>query len=150
MKKVLVKYYSDRLKDTKKKLSQKKVGERKKLACLKKQFPVNLIIPSKTKKEVENRRISFKGSSVDMSLAGIDVMLARKYSEQLDLQMKVHLEIVLPSPWGVIRAKGQVSEIKPGHVRKKPTLLRIEFVSMEEKQTKKLKEFLYGDTNELH
>ena len=102
------------------------------------------------KKEVENRRIFFKGSSLDMSLAGIDVMLATKYSEQLDPQMKVNLEIVLPSPWGLIRAEGQVNQMKPAHVRRKPTLVSIEFVSMEEKETKKLKEFLYGDTNEVH
>jgi CRP-like cAMP-binding protein len=149
VKKVLVKYYSDRLKDTEKKLSRKGVGERGKLAHLKKQFPVNLMVASQAKKEVEKRRISIKGSSVDISLAGIDVMLARKYSEQFDPETKVDLEIVLPSPWGLIRAEGQVSQIKPGHIRGKPTLLRIEFVSMEEKETKKLKEFLYGDTNEV-
>jgi CRP-like cAMP-binding protein len=150
VKKVLVKYYSDRLKDTKKKLSQKEVLERGKLARLKKRFPVNLMVTSQAKKEVENRRIFFKGSSLDMSLAGIDVMLATKYSEQLDPQMKVNLEIVLPSPWGLIRAEGQVNQMKPAHVRRKPTLVSIEFVSMEEKETKKLKEFLYGDTNEVH
>lgn len=142
VKKVLVKYYSDRLKDTEKKLSRKEVLERGKVAHLKKQLPVNLMVKSQAKKEVEKRRISNKGSSADMSLAGIDVMLARKYSEQLNPEMRVNLEIVLPSPWGLIRAEGQVSQIKPGHVRRKPTLLRIEFVSMKEKETKKLKEFL--------
>ena len=141
----MVKYYGDRLEDTKKKLSKMGLAEGEKLACRKKQIPVN-IVTSQAKIEVGNRRISFKGSSVDMSLTGIDVTLAMKYSKELDPRTKVDLEIVLPSPWGLIRAEGQVSQMKPAQVRRKPTLLGIEFVSMEEKETKKLKEFLYGES----
>jgi CRP-like cAMP-binding protein len=91
--KVLVKYYSDRLKDTKKKLSRERVGGRGKFACPKKPFPVNLMVTSQAKKEFKNRRFSFKGSSVDMSLAGIDLVLASKYLKRLRPHTKVNLEI---------------------------------------------------------
>ena len=143
-----MKYHNDRLKDTEKKLSEKGLGERKQLARLKDRLPVNLVLKSKAKIEGKTRHGSCKGFSVDMSMSGIDVVLTKKDSDQFQPQALVHLEILLPSPWGLLRAEGIVRNVKQAQVRKKPTLLSIEFANMEDKDTKKLKEFFYGDTHE--
>ncbi|MGB7032566.1 MAG: PilZ domain-containing protein, partial [Syntrophobacteria bacterium] len=144
----LMKYHNDRLGDTEKKLSEKGLGERKQLARLKDRFPVTLVLKSQAKIEGKARRGSCKGFSVDMSMSGIDVAVAKKDSDQFQPQAEVHLEIVLPSPWGLLRAEGHVRHVKPAQVRKKPTLLSIEFATMAAKDTHKLKEFFYGDTHE--
>ena len=148
VKKTLMKYHNDRLGDTEKKLSEKGLGERKQLARLKDRLPVNLVLKSQAKIEGKTRHGSCKGFSVDMSMSGIDVVLAEKDSDQFKPQAQVHLEILLPSPWGLLRAEGIVRNVKPAQVKKKPTLLSIEFANIEAKDTKKLKEFFYGDTHE--
>ena len=144
-----MKYHNDRLGDTEKKLSEKGLGERKQLARLKDRLPVTLVLTSQAKIEGKTRRGSCKGFSVDVSMSGIDVAVAKKDSDQFQPQAEVHLEIVLPSPWGLLRAKGHVRHVKPAQVRKKPTLLSIEFATMAAKDTQKLKEFFYGDTHEV-
>jgi c-di-GMP-binding flagellar brake protein YcgR len=83
-----------------------------------------------------------------MSMSGIDVVLAKKDSDQFKPQALVDLEILLPSPWGLLRAEGIVRNVKQPQVRKKPALLSIEFANIAAKDTKKLKEFFYGDTHE--
>jgi CRP-like cAMP-binding protein len=148
VKKVLMKYHQDRLGDTEKKLTEKGLRERKQLARLKDRLPVNLVLNPQTKIEGKTRRGSYKGFSLDMSMSGIDVVLAKKDSNQFQPQTQVYLEIVLPSPWGLLRAEGHVREIKPARVKKGLTLLSIEFVNMTAKDSQKLKEFFYGDTHE--
>ena len=148
VKKVLMKYHQDRLGDTEKKLSEKGLGERKQLARLKDRLPVNLVLNPQAKIEGKTRRGSYKGFSVDMSMSGIDVVLAKKDSDQFQPQAQVHLEIVLPSPWGLLRAEGHVRQIKAARVKERLTLLSIEFANMAAKDTQKLKEFFYGDTHE--
>jgi c-di-GMP-binding flagellar brake protein YcgR len=98
--------------------------------------------------EGKTRRGSCKGFSVDMSISGIDVVLTKRDSDQFQPQAQVHLEIVLPSPWGLLRAEGHVREIKSARVKERLTLLSIEFANMTAKDTQKLKEFFYGDTHE--
>ena len=148
VKKVLMKYHNDRLRDTEKKLSEKGLGERKQLARLKDRFPVTLVLKSQAKIEGKAGRGYCKGFSVDVSMSGIDAAIAKKDSDQFQPQAEVHLEIVLPSPWGLLRAEGHVRHVKPAQVKKKPTLLSIEFATMAAKDTHKLKEFFYGDTHE--
>ena len=143
-----MKYHNDRLKDTEKKLSEKGLGERKQLARLKDRLPVTLVLKSQAKIEGKTRHGSCKGFSVDVSMSGIDVALAKKDSDQFQPQAKVHIEIMLPSPWGLLRAEGHVRHVKPAQLKKKPTLLSIEFATMAAKDTHKLKEFFYGDTHE--
>ncbi|MGB6380160.1 MAG: cyclic nucleotide-binding domain-containing protein, partial [Syntrophobacteria bacterium] len=86
VKKVLMKYHNDRLGDTEKKLSEKGLGERKQLARLKDRLPVNLVLKSQAKIEGKARRGSCKGFSVDMSMSGIDVAVAKKDSDQFQPQ----------------------------------------------------------------
>ena len=148
VKKVLMKYHNDRLGDTEKKLSEKGLKERKQLARLKDRLPVNLMFKSQAKTEGKTRHGSCKGFSVDMSMSGIDVVLAKKDSDQFKPQALVDLEILLPSPWGLLRAEGIVRNVKQAQVRKKPTLLNIELTNIAASDTKKLKEFFYGDTHE--
>ena len=117
VKKVLMRYHQDRLGDTEKKLSEKGLRERKQLARLKDRLPVTLVPNSQAKIEGTTRRGSYKGFSVDMSMSGIDVVLAKKNSDQFQPQAQVHLEIVLPSPWGLLRAEGHVRQVQPARVR---------------------------------
>ena len=148
VKKILIKYHNDRLGDIEKKLSEKGLRERKQFARLKDRLPVSLVLKSQPKIEGKIKRGFSKGFSVDVSMLGIDVVTAEKDSDQFQPQAEVYLEIVLPSPWGLLRVEGQVREVKPSQMRKNPTLLNIEFTTMAAKDAQKLKEFFYGDTHE--
>ena len=148
VKKVLMKYHQDRLGDTERKLSDKSSRERKKPTRPQDRLPVNLVLSPQAKMEGKTGHGTFKGFSVDMSISRVDVVLAKEESCEFKAEEQVHLEILLPSPWGLLRAEGIIRNIEQPQMRKKPTLLSIEFANIEAKDIKKLKEFCYGDTHE--
>jgi hypothetical protein len=145
-KKVLVDCYHQRSAANKKKLDEIGFKERRKEPRTKDILPVNLAIIAATKPQADTGQTSWEVVSSDISGAGIKVAVPEVDPARFRVGDQVMLQIHLPKPWGSTRAIGQVRQVSPSTVTQKALLLGIKFVNMTLTDARKLREYVYGDT----
>jgi CRP-like cAMP-binding protein len=144
VKKVLVEFYQQRLGSTEQKYAEVGADERKSDSRRKDRVEVKLVVLPQTAPGGALKASSWIGVSVDLTMSGIVVGVSGATPEPFQLHSEVRLEIELPQPWGEIRTLGIIRRVKPARMDQKLTMLGIDYVSIAESDTKKLKEFLSG------
>jgi pSer/pThr/pTyr-binding forkhead associated (FHA) protein len=145
-KKVLVDCYHQRLAATKKKLDEIGFKERRREPRTKDILPVNLAMIAATKPQADGGQTSWEVVSSDISGSGIKVALPEVDPARFRVGDQLMLQIHLPEPWGSTRAIGQVRQVSPAAGTRKTLLLGIKFVNMTLTDARKLREYVYGDT----
>jgi len=146
VKDVLLEYYVDRLKKIKKKLSEIGMEERRRDPRVNEQLPVLIVMMPKTTQTDKVKSRSWKAESVDISKGGILVKVPEAEPEKFQLNDQVLLEIDFEADLGKIRTAGTVRRAILYETEKKTTLLGIKFLGMKDSDSKKLSNFLYGET----
>ena len=145
-KKVLVDCYHQRLEANNKKLAEIGFKERRREPRTKDTLPVSLGIISAFKPQAGRDPTSWEVVSLDISGSGIKVALPEADPARFQVGDQVMLTIHLPKPWGSTRAIGQVRQVSTSAEPRKSVLLGIKFVNMTLVDARKLREYVYGDT----
>jgi CRP-like cAMP-binding protein len=150
VKKILMQYYQERVGSTQKKRAQVGMEERRNQPRLMDQVMVNLVVPSKATPESKSTGSSWQAVSVDISLSGIVVTVTGAELDAFHLNGPVHLTIELPTPWGQIRSLGTVRRVESASKEEKKILIGVVFAGMAATESKKLRQFIYGESHALH
>ncbi len=145
-KKVLVDCYHKRVAANKKKLAEIGFKERRREPRTKDTLPVSLAIISASKPQAARGPTSWEVVSLDISGSGIKVALPEADPARFQVGDQVMVKIHLPKPWGSTRAIGQVRQVSTSAEPRKMVLLGIKFVNMTLVDARKLREYVYGDT----
>ena len=145
-KKVLVNCYHQRLAANKKKLAEIGFKERRREPRTREVLPVSLGIIAASKPQAARGPTSWEVLSLDISGSGIKVALPEADPAMFQVGDQVMLTIHLPKPWGSTRAIGQVRQVSTSTDPRKLVLLGIKFVNMTLVDARKLREYVYGDT----
>lgn len=143
---VLLEYYVDRLKKIKEKRSEIDMEEKRRAPRVNEQLPVLLTkLPRDTL--FDQAKIRFwKADSIDISGTGILVRVPDTVQEEFQADDQVLLEIDFQGELGKVRTAGIVRRAMLHEMGKKFTLVGIEFVGMSDTDSKKLNNFIYGET----
>ena len=146
VKEVLLEYYVDRLNKIKKKRSETDMEEKRRDPRVNEQVPVLLVrLPQDT--QTDRAKCTFwKADSIDISRSGILVRVPDTKQEEFHPDDQVLLEIDLQGDLGKVRTAGIVRRAMLHEMGKKVTLVGIEFVGMTDTDSKKLNNFIYGET----
>jgi CRP-like cAMP-binding protein len=146
-KKILLECYRKRLAGNKKTFTDLDFEERRRDPRLRDTLPVRLALIAESHRKSGNRPNSWETSSVDISISGIRVVLYGADPKRIHSGDGVDLKIELPDPWKSIQCVGQIRKawISPDHP--KTIVLGIKFINMPLIYSKKLKEYIYGDTH---
>ena len=146
VKEVLLEYYVDRLKKIKKIRSEIDMEEKRRDPRVNEQVPVLLVtLPQDTLTDQAQSRF-WKAHSIDISRSGILVRVPDAKQEEFHPDDQVLLEIDLQGDLGKVRTAGIVRRAMLYEMGKKVTLVGIEFVGMTDIDSKKLNNFIYGET----
>jgi CRP-like cAMP-binding protein len=145
-KKVLVDCYHQRLAVNKKKLAEIGFKERRREPRTKDTLPVSLAFISTSKPQAAHGPTSWEVVSLDISGSGIKVALPEADPARFQVGDQVMVKIHLPKPWGSTRAIGQVRQVSTSAEPRNMVLLGIKFVNMTLVDARKLREYVYGDT----
>jgi CRP-like cAMP-binding protein len=146
VKEVLLEYYYDRLKKIKAKRSEIRMEERRRDPRVNEQLPVLIVMLPNTTPTDQVKSRSWKADSVDISKKGILVKVPKAESEEFQPNDQVLLEIDLEADVGKVRTAGIVRRAMPYEIEKRTTLVGIKFVGMTDTDSKKLNNFIYGET----
>jgi len=146
VKEVLLEYYYDRLKKIKAKRSEIGMEERRRDPRVNEQLPVLIVMLPNTTPTDQVKSRSWKADSVDISKKGILVKVPKAESEEFQPNDQVLLEIDLEADVGKVRTAGIVRRAMPYEIEKRTTLVGIKFVGMTDTDSKKLNNFIYGET----
>ena len=146
VKEVLLEYYYDRLKKIKAKRSEIGMEERRRDPRVNEQLPVLIVMLPNTTSTDQVKSRSWKADSVDISKKGILVKVPKAESEEFQPNDQVLLEIDLEADVGKVRTAGIVRRAMPYEIEKRTTLVGIKFVGMTDTDSKKLNNFIYGET----
>jgi CRP-like cAMP-binding protein len=147
VKKIILEYHQERLRNTQEKRAEHDMEERRHDPRLKEHVPVKVLTFQEIASGEEVSTSALQGLSVDISLSGIVVALSESAPDMAQSADQLRLEIELPKPWGEIRVLGSVRWVKPSETKKKVTLVGIEFEGASDTDAKKLKEFLHGESH---
>ncbi len=146
VKEVLLEYYVDRLNKIKKKRSEIDIEEKRRDPRVNEQVPVLLVrLPHDTLTD-RAKSTFWKADSIDISRSGILVRVQDTKHEEFHPDDQVLLEIDLQGGLGKVRTAGIVRRAMLHEMGKKVTLVGIEFVGMTDTDSKKLNNFIYGET----
>lgn len=146
VKEVLLEYYVDRLKKIKKIRSEIDMEEKRRDPRVNEQVPVLLVtLPQDTLTDQAQSRF-WKAHSIDISRSGILVRVPDAKQEEFHPDDQVLLEIDLQGDLGKVRTAGIVRRAMLYEMEKKVTLVGIEYVGMTDIDSKKLNNFIYGET----
>lgn len=146
VKEVLLEYYYDRLKKIKAKRSEIGMKERRRDPRVNEQLPVLIVMMPNTTPTDQVKSKSWKADSVNISKNGILVKVPTAEPEEFQPNDQVLLEIDLEADLGKVRTAGIVRRAMLHEMEKRTTLVGIKFVGMTDTDSKKLNNFLCGET----
>lgn len=146
VKEVLLEYYYDRLKKIKAKRSEIGMQERRRDPRVNEQLPVLIVMLPNTTPTDQVKSRSWKADSVDISKNGILVRVPKAEPEEFQPNDQVLVEIDLQAELGKVRTAGIVRRAMLYEMEKRMTLVGIKFVGMTDTDSKKLNNFIYGET----
>jgi CRP-like cAMP-binding protein len=143
---VLLKYYNERLEDSRKKRAEANIAERRQQPRLKERLLVNFgVWPTESLPE-EMINHSYKASSSDISLAGMMLVAMGPAMEAFREGCRLQLEINLPNHHGRVETQGLVRHVSR---EKNTVILGVVFVDTSAQDKEKLQRFLYGQTQTI-
>ena len=146
VKSVLVKYYNERVEDSRKKRAQANIQERREQPRLKERLLVSFGVWPMENLPVEMINHTYKATSSDISLSGMMLEVMGPAMEAFRAGLRLQLEIGLPDRFGIIETEATIRHVS----RDKNTLkLGLDFVDTTEEDKKKLEDFIYGQTHNL-
>jgi len=146
VKEVLLEYYYDRLKKIKAKRSEIGMKERRRDPRVNEQLPVLIIMMPNTTPTDQVKSRSWEAYSVNISKNGILVKVPKAEPEEFQPNDQVLLEIDLEADLGKVRTAGIVRRSMLNEMEKRTTLVGIKFVGMTDTDSKKLNNFVCGET----
>jgi CRP-like cAMP-binding protein len=146
-KKILREHYRKRLARNKRTFSEMKFEERRRDPRLRDTLPVSLALISESHGRGGNRPTSWETFSLDISVSGIRVVLSGADPKRIHSGDGVELKIELPDPWKSIQCVGQIRKAWLSPEPPKTMVLGIKFINMPLSDSKKLREYIYGDTH---
>jgi CRP-like cAMP-binding protein len=145
VKAMLVKYHKERIQDTLEKRTEAGMPERRHHPRLNERLKARFMAVSEVPTADQPTNIIYEASAEDISLSGAVLVLRKPAPVTLFKGSNIRLEITLPSPLGKIRTLGVVQRVQTPGEKDKESLLGVEFVGTSDEDTKKLKEFIYGE-----
>jgi len=143
---VLLKYYNERVKDSRKKREKANIAERRQQPRLKEMLLVNFgVWPTESLPE-EMINHKYKATSSDISLTGIALVAMGPVMEAFREGCRLQLEIRLPNDHGRFETQGLVRHVTREKNRIK---LGVAFVDTSPADKRKLQRFLYGQTQTI-
>jgi CRP-like cAMP-binding protein len=143
---VLLKYYNERIEDSRKKRAKANIAERREQPRLKERLLVNFGVWPTVNLPEEMINHSYKATSSDISLSGILLVAMGPAMEAFREGCRLQLEINLPSHHGRVETQGLVRHVS----REKNTVkLGVVFVDTSAQDKEKLQRFLYGQTQTI-
>jgi CRP-like cAMP-binding protein len=143
---VLLKYYNERVEDSRKKRAEAKIAERRQQPRFRERLLINFgVWPTESLPE-EMINHSYKATSSDISLSGMMLVAMGPAMEAFREGCRLQLEINLPNHHGRVETQGLVRHVS----REKNTVkLGIVFVDTSTEDKEKLQRFLYGQTQTI-
>jgi len=143
---VLLKYYNERVEDSRQKRAKANIAERRQQPRVKERLLVNFgVWPTESLPE-EMINHSYKATSSDISLSGMMLVAMGPAMEAFREGCRLQLEINLPNHHGRVETQGLVRHVS----REKNTVkLGIVFVDTSTEDKEKLQRFLYGQTKTI-
>jgi hypothetical protein len=143
---VLLKYYNQRVEDSRQKRAEANIAERREQPRLKERLLINFgVWPTESLPE-EMINHSYKATSSDISLSGMMLEAMGPAMEAFREGCRLQLEIQLPNHHGRVETQGLVRHVS----REKNTVkLGIVFVDTSTQDKEKLQRFLYGQTQTI-
>jgi hypothetical protein len=145
VRKILLAYYQDRLKDSNDKRASAGMAERRRQPRLKDRLNVTVGGFSELSQGGDASAASLKAVSENISESGIVLKVAGPMPVTSDPERRIRLEIELPEPWNMCCTPGAIRRIQPADDARDMTLVAIEFVDMSATDARKLAEYIYGD-----
>ena len=143
---VLLKYYKERVEDSRKKRAKANIAERRQQPRQKERLLVNFgVWPTESLPE-EMINHKYNATSADISLSGMMLVAMGPAMEAFRPGCRLQLEINLPNHHGRVETQGLVRHVS----REKNTVkLGIVFVDTSTADKEKLQRFLYGQTQTI-
>ena len=143
---VLLKYYNERVEDSRKKRAKANIAERRQQPRFRERLLINFgVWPTESLPE-EMINHSYKATSSDISLSGMMLVAMGPAMEAFREGCRLQLEINLPNHHGRVETQGLVRHVS----REKNTVkLGIVFVDTSTEDKEKLQRFLYGQTQTI-
>jgi CRP-like cAMP-binding protein len=143
---VLLKYYNERIEDSRKKRAKANIEERRQQPRLKERLLINFGVWPTENLPAEMINHSYKATSSDISLSGMMLVAMGPAMEAFREGCRLQLEINLPSHHGRVETQGLVRHVS----REKNTVkLGVVFVDTSAQDKEKLQRFLYGQTQTI-
>jgi CRP-like cAMP-binding protein len=143
---VLLKYFNERVEDSRKKRANANIAERRQQPRLKERLLVNFgVWPTESLPE-EMINHSYKASSSDISLSGMMLVAMGPAMEAFREGCRLQLEINLPDHRGRVETQGLVRHVSR---EKNTVILGVVFVDTSAQDKEKLQRFLYGQTQTI-
>ena len=140
---VLLKYYNERIEDSRKKRAKANIEERRQQPRLKERLLINFGVWPTENLPAEMINHSYKATSSDISLSGMMLVAMGPAMEAFREGCRLQLEINLPNHHGRVETQGLVRHVS----REKNTVkLGVVFVDTSAQDKEKLQRFLYGQT----
>ncbi len=144
VKDVLLAYSSKRAEDSTKKRAEVGTEDRRHYPRLNERLMVRFTVwPTEALPE-EMISHTYKGTSTDISLDGALLAVMGPAMDAFCPGCQLQVEIELPQPWGKVHTLGIIRRLTSG---KHTVQLGIEFSGTSTKDSKKLKEFIYGEVH---
>jgi len=135
-------YFKKRQEDTRKKLAEAGVQDRRRHPRLNERLQIRFTVwPNDTLPD-EMISHTYKGTCSDISLGGTQLVVMGPAMEAFSPGGKLWLRIELPSPWGKFLTMGVIRRVLPG---KHAVQLGIEFFGSSTSEKKNLKGLIYGE-----
>ena len=145
VKKILLEYYNDRLKDSQEKRAKVGMAERRLHPRLTDQLEVNIVGFTQTPGEGKSSGGSLRAACQNISESGIVLVVQGPVLDAIDQDDQMGLEIELPEPWGAIRTLGAIRRIQPHPDKRGIKVVALEFVELSAEDSRKLTKYIYGE-----
>ena len=135
-------YLEKRQEDTRKKLAEARVQDRRRQPRLNDRLQMRFTVWPHDTLPDEMISHTYKGTCSNISLHGTQLVVMGPAMEAFSPGCKLSLRIELPSPWGKFFTSGVIRRVIPG---KHTVELGIEFFGISTYEQKKLKGFIHGE-----
>jgi len=145
VRKILLEYFNERLRDSKEKRARVGMAERRRQPRLKDQLTVKVAGFSGPLQDGEASANALEAVSVNISTSGIVIEISGPMPVATGSANRIRLGIELPEPWNMCRTLGEIRRIQPSDEEREMTLVAIEFIDMSPQDAQKLAEYIYGE-----
>ena len=143
MREVLLRYYRERIADTKKKRAEAGIQERRSEPRVNERLMVRFTVWSEESLPKAMVSHTYKANSSDISSSGVLLVVMGPAMEAFRPSCQLQLEIELPELWGKVSTPATIRRVCHGE---RTAQLGIEFSDPSPQNKRKLQDFLYGQT----